>query len=103
MNGQQVRGQAEPEPAAAQGASTLSFNGLWSLAFFPNGSLLKRINSHQKIGIHMLNTGKQRYNDYFTCIPGITELESRHRFLDVFIRNENWIIQEHSSHPKLAD
>lgn len=67
MRGQQARGQAVAEPAAAQGTSTLSFNLLWSLAFFPNGNLLKRINSHQKIGIQMLNTEKQKHNDYLTC------------------------------------
>lgn len=72
MSGQQARGQAVAEPAAAHGTSTLSFNLLWSLAFFPNGNLLKRINSHQKIGIQMLNTDKQKHSDYLTCTLGIT-------------------------------
>lgn len=67
MSGQQARGQAVAEPAAAHGTSTLSFNFLWSLAFFPNGSLLKRINSHQKFGIQMLNADKQKHSDYLTC------------------------------------
>lgn len=87
-NGQRVRGQAVPEPSAAQGTFTLSFIILWSLAFFPNGNLPKRINSHQKIGIPMLNTDKQNYSDCLKCTLGTAELEASHHFLDVFICNE---------------